>query len=272
MAEHDYVIANASGATVRSDLNSCFAAIVSQNSKSSEPTTKYAYMWWVDTSTNPDTLKQRNAANDAWLTIGTISANLGLASPSAANVFTDNQTLDNQKSLRFSELDSNGAHYMEIKAPAAVTANKTLTLPDGDGAAGQALVDSDGSGTLGWSTLAALSADNTWTGAQRGTITALTDGATITPDFSASNDYSVTLGGNRTFANPTNITAGQSGTIYVTQDGTGSRTLAWGSYWHFPGGSSTAVLSTAANSVDAIAYTARTTTSLVCVLIKDTKD
>jgi hypothetical protein len=41
------------------------------------------------------------------------------------------------------------------------------------------------------------------------------------------NNFSVTLGGNRTLANPSNQTAGQSGTIVMTQDGTGSRTLAF---------------------------------------------
>ena len=47
-----------------------------------------------------------------------------------------------------------------------------------------------------------LDVAQTWTKGQRGEITALTDGATITPDFADSNNYSVTLGGNRTLANP----------------------------------------------------------------------
>jgi hypothetical protein len=76
----------------------------------------------------------------------------------------------------------------------------------------------------------------TFTAAQRGTISTLTDGATITPDFATANNFTVTLGGNRTIANPTNLTAGQSGSIFIVQDGTGSRTAAWGSYWDFAGG------------------------------------
>ena len=55
------------------------------------------------------------------------------------------------------------------------------------------------------------------TGGIRGSITALTDAATITPDFDDNNNFSVTLAGNRTLANPSNITAGQSGVIVVTQ-------------------------------------------------------
>ena len=77
MATHDYVIANGTGAAVRSDLNDALAAIVSNNSSSTAPATTYAYQWWADTTTG--LLKQRNAANNAWITIGTLaSTNLGL--------------------------------------------------------------------------------------------------------------------------------------------------------------------------------------------------
>jgi hypothetical protein len=104
----------------------------------------------------------------------------------------------------------------------------------------------------------------TYTAGQRGEITALTDGATITPDLADSNNFSVTLGGNRTLANPSNIVAGQSGSIFITQDGTGSRTLAYGSYYDFIGGTAP-TLSTAANAVDRIDYIVRTTGSIHCV-------
>ena len=109
-----------------------------------------------------------------------------------------------------------------------------------------------------------------FTAAQRGSITALTDGATITPDFALANNFSVTLGGNRTLANPSNQTAGQSGTIVVTQDGTGSRTLAYGSNWKFPGGTAP-TLTTAASSVDVIAYYVESATRITARLISDVK-
>ena len=105
---------------------------------------------------------------------------------------------------------------------------------------------------------------SSWTAAQRGSISTLTDGATITPDFALANNYTVTLGGNRTLANPTNLTAGQSGSIFVVQDGPGSRTLAYGSYWDFIGGTAP-TLSTAANAVDRIDYVVRTTGSIHAV-------
>jgi hypothetical protein len=79
MAQHDYIIANQSGAAFRSDLNNGLAAIVSNNSGAAQPITTYAYQWWADTTTG--LLKLRNAANNDWITIGTLAdANLGLLS------------------------------------------------------------------------------------------------------------------------------------------------------------------------------------------------
>jgi len=106
--------------------------------------------------------------------------------------------------------------------------------------------------------------------AQRGTITALTDGATITPDFAAANNFSVTLGGNRTLANPTNLTAGQSGVVVITQDGTGSRTLAYGSYFKFSNGTAP-TLTTTASAVDVLAYYVESSTRITAKLITDVK-
>jgi len=105
-----------------------------------------------------------------------------------------------------------------------------------------------------------------FTAQQRGTISALTDGATITPDFSLANNFSVTLGGSRTLANPTNLTAGASGAIFISQDGTGSRTLAFGSNFDFSGGTAP-TLTTTASAVDVLVYTVRSSTSIAATLI-----
>lgn len=75
---------------------------------------------------------------------------------------------------------------------------------------------------------------------------ALTDAATIAIDASLSNVYTVTLGGNRTLGQPTNPKDGQSITIFITQDGTGSRTLAYHADWLFPGGVDPTLTTTAA--------------------------
>ena len=105
---------------------------------------------------------------------------------------------------------------------------------------------------------------NNWTAGQSGEITALTDGATITIDMADSNNFSVTLGGNRTFANPSNDTAGQSGSIFITQDGTGSRTASWGTDWEFAGGTAPTLTTTTAAS-DRIDYVIRSGTSIQAV-------
>ena len=107
----------------------------------------------------------------------------------------------------------------------------------------------------------------TFTAGQRAEVTALTDAATIAVDFADSNNFSVTLGGNRTLGTPTNQVAGQSGSLFVTQDGTGSRTLAYSSDWEFAGGAAP-TLSTAANAVDRIDYIVRASGSIHAVLTK----
>ena len=71
MATHDYIVDNQNGANFRSDLNNALAAIVSNNSSATAPTTTYAFMMWADTAN--DLLKQRNAADSAWVDILTLS-------------------------------------------------------------------------------------------------------------------------------------------------------------------------------------------------------
>ena len=89
----------------------------------------------------------------------------------------------------------------------------------------------------------------------------LLDAAVITPDFTQANNFAMTIGGNRTLANPNLPTVGQSGIIYVSQDATGGRSLVFGSYWKFPGGS-VPTLTATANATDALVCTVRTITSI----------
>ena len=149
-------------------------------------------------------------------------------------------------------LEGTTADAFELTFACEPTADRTVTLPDAT------------------TTLAGLGVVQSFTVAQRGTITALTDGATITPDFAAANNFSVTLGGSRTLANPTNLTAGQSGTIVITQDGTGSRTLAYGSYFKFAGGTAPTLTTTAA-AVDVIAYYVESSTRITARILNDVK-
>jgi len=81
MAQHDYIIDNQTFPATRTDLNNVFAAIVSQNSGATAPSTTYAYMLWYDTTT--DILKMRNANDDAWVDLFTIDQIADTATPSS---------------------------------------------------------------------------------------------------------------------------------------------------------------------------------------------
>lgn len=82
---------------------------------------------------------------------------------------------------------------------------------------------------------------------------ALTDGASIAWNVANGAAASVTLGGNRTLANPSGLQAGGTYVLIVKQDATGSRTLAYGSAYKWPGGTAP-TLSTAANAVDVLTF------------------
>jgi len=90
----DYNIANASGASVRSDLNAVFDAIKTLNSGGSDPSNTSAFMPYVDTA-DSNNLKIRNAANNGFTTVGSVdSANLGLL-PRSGGTMTGQLLLDN---------------------------------------------------------------------------------------------------------------------------------------------------------------------------------
>ena len=258
----DYSLANQSGANFRTELNSILGAVQTLNSGSTAPSNLVAHMVFLDTSTTPATLKIRNAANDGFITLGTAATNFGLAGLSGAT-FTGDITLNAQSDVRFADSDS--SNYVALQAPATVSSNVTFTLPAADGTANQVL-KTDASGALGFTSVLLLSETTngqTVTGGVRSNIVTLTDAANISYDMDDGNNAEVTLAGNRTLDNPTNITPGQSGSIFITQDGTGSRTLAYGDAYDFAGGTAP-TLSTAANAVDRIDYVVRTTTSIHC--------
>lgn len=179
MSQSAFNIPNQAGAGFRSDVNAALQALATISSGSTAPTTTYAFQLWMDTSTSPATLRQRNSANSAWLAIGSAD-------------------------------------------------------------------------TAAWG-FAALATTQTFTKAQIGQVAALTYAATVTPDFSTSNNFALTLTGAATLANPSNQVAGQSGVIFITQDATGGRTLSYGSNWKFPNATAPS-LTTTANAVDVLVY------------------
>jgi hypothetical protein len=121
MSSHDYVIANDTGANVRADLNLALLAIQSQNSGSSEPSTTYAYQFWADTSGTP-TLKMRNAANNAWISILILSTGAPLSSELSG---------DSSPALG-GFLDANGNYIQMQKGGDITSASPTVIDTDGD--------------------------------------------------------------------------------------------------------------------------------------------
>jgi hypothetical protein len=216
-------------------------------------------VWTLPTTdgTSNQILKTDGSGNLGW---ATASGDVLLANNNAftgANTFTNTtgQTVRNaatQDGIILKGRAGGTSSYSVALQPTTLTASQTLTLPN--------VTD----------TFAVLGTVQSFSAAQRGTVSALTDGATITPDFNAANNFSVTLGGSRTLANPTNQTAGQSGIIVITQDATGSRTLAYGSNYKFAGGTAP-TLTTTANAVDVLAFYVESATRITCKLLNDVK-
>lgn len=98
MSQHDYVIDNASGATVRADINSALSAIQSLNSGTSAPSSTAAGMLWLDTTGGaPYALKVRDAGNNHWLTLASITdpgsdGNLSVAAIEGTSVLSTGES------------------------------------------------------------------------------------------------------------------------------------------------------------------------------------
>ena len=163
----------------------------------------------------------------------------GVATFDSTSTFAGNATFNGSIIFEGSTADANET-TLTVTDP---TADRTITLPDAT------------------TTVAGLGVVQSFTKAQRGTVVSLTDAATIAVDLSLGNNFSVTLAGNRTLGAPTNQTAGQSGVIVVTQDSTGSRTLAYNSVYKFAGGTAP-TLTTTASAVDVLAYYVESSTRI----------
>jgi hypothetical protein len=113
--QHDYIISNQSGSGFRSDLNSALSAIATQNSGSTAPSTTYAYELWADTTTG--ILKRRNAANSAWIDLGTLDGGNIYASYIAQRVDNSQLTLNG---------GSTGGANIELNGPSSGSASNAF--------------------------------------------------------------------------------------------------------------------------------------------------
>jgi hypothetical protein len=151
--------------------------------------------------------------------------------------------------------------YGNVKVDSIVTSTQTVTVDD-------LLATADvGISVQGYDVdTAKTDLTQSFSAAQRGAVVTLTPGATVTPDFAAGNNFSLALNANTTIANPTNLVAGQSGSITITQDST-ARTVSYGNYFYFEGGVPT--FGTTTGAVSTLVYYVNSSTRITAALISE---
>jgi hypothetical protein len=103
---------------------------------------------------------------------------------------------------------------------------------------------------------------------QRSAVVALTDAANIATSVDLGNIFEVTLGGNRTLDNPTGLVKGMSWVVMVHQDGTGGRTLAFGSQYDWGDEGAPSFAGQAANKTNLLSFFAISTTQIAGSALK----
>ena len=128
MAQADQTVQNNTFPTVRADINNNLAALFSKNSGAAAPSTTVAFMDWIDTSGANPIWKKRNAANNAWITLGTIVSNtiafegtLPSQSGNSGKFLTTNGTVASWASV------TSGGQL--LRAPQILTSGTTYTTP-----------------------------------------------------------------------------------------------------------------------------------------------
>ena len=151
MSQHDMNIANLGYPATRIDINAALAAIASNNSGATEPSAKFAYMWWPDTTSG--LLKIRNADNSAWVTIGTLAdANLGLLPSSTIGSTVqgyDSDTAKTDVAQTFSATQTFAAVVADSIQFDTISGDATSnTLDDYETGSGTAVVQPNSSGSI----------------------------------------------------------------------------------------------------------------------------
>ncbi len=292
MSQHDMIIDNSTGANVRADINNALGAIATNNSGSSAPSTTYASQFFADT--NAGIMKLRNTSNNAYVNLFTLGGGIDV---DAASTFSEDVTFEGAAANVVFDKSDNALEFADnAKASFGTGADLTLSHNGTDSTVanttGELVVKGDtlklkqntadevylvatanGGVDLYHNNVKKLETESggiSLTGGAAANVTALSDGATITVDMATACHHSVTLGGNRTFAAPSNQVVGQSGSIFITQDGTGSRTASFNAAFKFVGGTAPTLTTTAA-AVDRIDYIILSSNVIHCAVSLDVK-
>jgi len=208
-------------------------------------------------TTGSDTGVWGDILNDFLLVSHTSS---GTLKPLVSDLDLNNYKVTNLSDPASSQ-DAATKHYVDTASPVLSVASKTgdVSLTKSD--VGLSNVDntSDANKPVSTAQQTALDAKltragDTMTGKLAEAVIALTDGSTINIDASLGNIFTVTLGGDRTIADPTNPTSGQKIIIRLKQDGTGSRVVSWGNAYKFGLDVVQPTLSTTGGKVDYLAF------------------
>ncbi len=272
----DFTIDNAAGQTVRLDIQACLKALQGQSAETTDLNSSQCVAGMTFLNQTSKLLKIRNSSNGGFTEIGHIDeANLGLL-PKDGGTMTGTLTTvdvtfqgDNYNAVWDK---SDNAFEFADNAKLVFGSSNDLTISH---SGSNSVFNETGTGNLqlqlgGVTKFEVVSGGISLTGGAASNITALSDGATITIDMATACNHSVTLGGNRTFAAPSNQVVGQSGSIFITQDGTGSRTATFNSAFKFIGGTAP-TLSTSANAVDRIDYIIKSSNVIHCSVSLDVK-
>ena len=238
MSQNDFTIANQGFPAFRADLNSALQALASLSAGATEPSTTFAYQLWYDSTT--DILKVRNADNDAWINLFNFDQATDTVSVEGTDLVDDttpqlggdlasngNDILfaDNDKAIfgtgsdlqiyhdgTNSQIRDLGTGDLYIQASAAVSFTNTNASET------YAVLNENGAVSLYYDNsakFATASAGVAVTGRATGTLTTDND---LSFDMNASNYFKCTPTGTGTLTF-TNITAGQSGNIWLDNSG-----------------------------------------------------
>ena len=274
----NFTIENASGQTVRLDIQACLKALQSSNSSAadSDLASSACVAGMLFLNETSDVLKVRNSANNAFTTIGSIDqANLGLLPKSGGTLTGTLTTADvafqgDNYSVLWDKSDN--AFEFADNAKLVFGSSNDLTISH---SGNNSVFNEAGTGNLqlqlgGATKFEIVTGGVKLTGGAEANISALTDGSTITINMASACHHSVTLGGNRTLGLPSNQVVGQSGSIFITQDGTGSRTLSFNGAFKFENGTAP-TLTTTANATDRIDYIIKSSGVIHCSVSLDVK-
>ena len=260
MSQADFTIANQGFPAFRTELNASLQALASTSSGTSAPSTTFANQLFYDTTNN--ILKIRNEDNDAFIPIALLDQ--------SSDVVAEIQT----QGIGFSDGDNaiTIADGGICTFPQAVTLTSGASMPDSVNLSfgagndlqiqhngSKSIINDNGTGDLeiqqgGSAKLTVTSTGVTVTGTAIATTdTDTSNSGTVDLDFSAKQNFVLTLTGNITSLTASNEQVGQSGFIVFIQDGTGGRTVSLHGDYETAGGAGL-TLSSAASTTDVVPY------------------